>query len=824
MRHIILTLCTLVLSVAASLVHASITPIWSTGVAVPGEQVILYLIDSESGQDVFTLSQQPKVKSATVRVLDPRAGTNPLDPNRGTVEVIPILIKPDAAGMLQVENITAEYRSGKKETVSVPPLPVRPTSDIRWYSDPVPYGALWYTDIRDGYVDQPVRVSLKLFLRGDCNAPYPPQLHAVGVRVGTFDRPVQGVAALVQSQLMPETTAYARGQTWRTVDFSGEYTPFREGNSDIAGHFVMIRQQSLFTVAQEEAPLPTLTASALPLPPGAPANFANTVGHYELSATTTATSLAMNEAVEIELTVRGSGNLQQLKCPAPDDASAWKLVPATRKPLLNASGEVVGMTFSQLMRPTAEVGGIPSFSFSYFDPEAMEYKTASTRPIPLEWRKTESSGSGLLTTTAEPPPAGEVPVAEMTDIYGFLTQEEGGGSLNLPRWLWFLLYLPALLILLSLAVRGIRSRIAAGAAGRAREKELSALAHQEDGLTFLKGAGAFIESRIPAESLTPELRQILNRRDEEAFRPDATVQLTTEEKHTILRQLRRALLNRVTPLILLCLAALPGTQASAQSTQSDRSAQDVQSTDILDISIQAQKAYDARQYTKALEHLEKQRLMKGVDQAILLYNIGNCQYRLQQPGAAALSYARALQIDPGLAEARANLAFIQRKEGAILPTLTTEEKVFTFLNCSQLWVATVICTALLALCIALQLARRGLHKPWLHTGTALALLLCLLCAVDWVYYLTRRTPDFSSLPPTDIAYILTETTARSSADAEGASILRLPPSTPVHLLALRGSQAYIETATGIRGWIPAQSVRPLSEDGTPPRLPLSIRF
>ncbi len=812
MRHIILTLCTLVLSVAASLVHASITPIWSTGVAVPGEQVILYLIDSESGQDVFTLSQQPKVKSATVRVLEPRAGANPLDPNRGTVEVVPILIKPDTAGMLQVEDITAEYRSGKKETVSIPPLPVRPTSDIQWYSTPVPYGALWYTDIQDGYVDQPVRASLKLFLRGDCNAPYPPQLHAVGVRVDTFDRPVQGVAALVQSQLMPETVAYARGQTWRTVDFRGEYTPFREGNSDIAGHFVMIRQQSLFTVAQEEAPLPTLTASALPLPPGAPANFANTVGHYELSATTTATSLAMNEAVEVELTIRGSGNLQQLKCPAPDDAEAWKLVPATRKPLLNASGEVVGMTFSQLLRPTAEVGGIPSFSFSYFDPEAMEYKTASTKPIPLEWRKTESSGSGLLTTTAEPPPAGEIPVAEMTDIYGYLTPEEGGLSLNLPRWLWFLLYLPALLILLSLAVRSIRSRIVAGAAGRAREKELSALAHQEDGLSFLKGAGAFIESRIPAESLTPELRQILHRRDEEAFRPDATVQLTAEEKHTMLRQLRRALLNRATSLILLSLLTLTGARVSAQSVDS------------LDISIQAQKAYDARQYTKALEHLEKQRHLTETDQAILLYNIGNCQYRLNQPGAAALSYARALQIDPGLAEARANLAFIQRKEGAILPALTVEEKVFTFLNCSQLWIATIICTALLALCIALQLARRGQHKPWLHASTALALLLCLLCAVDWVYYLTRRTPDFSSLPPDNIAYILTETTARSSADAEGASILRLPPSTPVHLLALRGSQAYIETATGIRGWIPAQSVHTLSEDGTPPRMPLSIRF
>lgn len=816
MRHFfLLLLCTCALALTAARARAAVTPLWSTGVAVPGEQLILYLIDSESGQDVFNLTQQPKVKSATVRVLEPRAGVNPLDPNRGTVEVIPILVKPDVAGTLQVEDIAVEYRSGKKATVPIPPLPVRPTSDIRWYSSPVAYGALWYTDIHDGYVDQPVRASLKLFLRGDCNAPYPPQLHAVGVRVGNFDRPVQGVAALVQSQLMPESAAYAKGQTWRTVDFSGEYTPFREGNSDIAGSFVMIRQQSLFSIAQEEVPLPTLTASALPLPPGAPPHFANTVGHYSLAATTTATSLAMNEAVEVELTVKGVGNLQTLACPQPDDAKAWKLVPATRKPLLGQNGEIIGMTFSQLMRPTEEVGGIPSFSFSYFDPDTLEYKTASTKPIPLEWRKTESSGSGRLTAALAPPPAGEIPVAEMTDIYGYLSPEEAGWSLQLPRWLWLLLYLPALVILLGWLIRRIRTRLAAGAAGRAREKELAALARQTDGLSFLKGIGAFIESRIPTPDMTPELRSILTRRDEEAFRPEATVQLTAEERHSMLRQLRRALARQgnAALLLLLCLLPLAGAAEAAPAPAPADG-----------IAAQAAEAYDARQYTKALEHLEKQRQLPNADRALILYNIGNCQYRLQQPGAAALSYARALLIDPGLAEAQANLAFIQRQEGAILPQRTTEDKIFTFLTCSQLWVATIICTALLALCLALQLARRVQSKPWLHTATALMAFLSLLCLADWIYYLTRSTPDLSSLPPHDLAYILTETTARSSADAEGAAILRLPPSTPVHLLALRSSQAYIETATGVRGWVPSEALSPLSEDGKPPRLPLSIRF
>ena len=153
---------------------AEIIPIWSTGVAVPGEKVLLYLVDTQSGSDVFLLTEQPRVKSATVRVLQPKSGANPLDPKRAMVEVLPILITPDMSGQIEVEDITATYKSGKKETVKIPPLPVRPTSDIKWYNDPVVYGALWYTDIQDGYVHQPVKASLKLFMRSDCDMQFQP--------------------------------------------------------------------------------------------------------------------------------------------------------------------------------------------------------------------------------------------------------------------------------------------------------------------------------------------------------------------------------------------------------------------------------------------------------------------------------------------------------------------------------------------------------------------------------------------------------------------------------------------------------------------------
>ncbi len=105
----------------------------------------------------------------------------------------------------------------------------------------------------------------------------------------------------------------------------------------------------------------------------------------------------------------------------------------------------------------------------------------------------------------------------------------------------------------------------------------------------------------------------------------------------------------------------------------------------------------------------------------------------------------------------------------------------------------------------------------------LTLLLSLLCLADWVYYSTRETPHISALPPADVAYVINSTTARSSADAEGAAVVTLPASTPVHLLATRAEWSYVETFTGIRGWVNAADVRAL-EPGGKPRMPLIIKF
>lgn len=794
MKHIINLFYTLFCCIG-SLAMAEIVPVWSVDVAVPGEKVALYLVDTDIGEDLFMIQKRPMVSNAAMEIMQHYAGANPLDANRAAMEVYPLQIIPDAPGEVRLTGLEVKYNSGRTEVIEVPALPVVSQSAIRWSKKPVNFGVLWYTNIKDGYVHQPIKTAVKILLPGGVDTMGAPQMSAVDVKVGNFQPTLQGVLAMVHNQAMGTTTAYAKGQTWRTVDYTGTLTPFREGNSDVAGKIVLEQRQGFFSIMRAEADLPVLTVGALPLPPGAPANFADMVGEYSITATTQAKSLAMHEAVEVEITVKGTGNLEQLECPKPADAADWKLVPATRKPIVSPNGETIGMVFSQLLRPTAEVGGIPSFSFSYFDPKKMEYRQAATAPIPLQWRDTETTGSGIQTAVAaEPPPAGTVPVAEMTDIYGYMPRAMYGRDITLPRWMWYLLYLPAALVFATLIINALRSKLAAGAAGRARDRELSELASRQDALSFLKGVGAYIETHVAPGSMTPELQKIIDRRDEEVFRPDARTSITPQERNIIMRTLRN--IGTGAALLFLCLAPL----AQANTAQDD---------------------YKGGQYSKSIAKLEA---VENYPDALRQYNMGNCYYRLNQPGMAALCYARALQENPGLKEARANLAFIQRKEGALLPSGTVTDDIFTLLSPSQLWVCTIVSTAVLLLCIGLLIMRRKESKPWLQTITAISLGASLLCAADWGYYTTRQTPDLSSLPPSDIAYILKATPLRSSADAQGAGIMTLPPSTPLHLLASRGSCAYVETFTGVRGWVNTADTATLAPNGAEPGVPLIISF
>ena len=93
--------------------------------------------------------------------------------------------------------------------------------------------------------------------------------------------------------------------------------------------------------------------------------------------------------IELSLTISGSGNLPSISEPAfSGDASVWKLYGSKRadsrdlqrdprNPLLPLSNEG-SVTFTRMVVPIEVASEIPSFEFSFFDPDSAEYRTLRT--------------------------------------------------------------------------------------------------------------------------------------------------------------------------------------------------------------------------------------------------------------------------------------------------------------------------------------------------------------------------------------------------------------------------------------------------------------
>lgn len=857
MKALITFLTTLIVLLAPR-AAADLQAKWSTEAVLPGESVYLLLISESPTRDDMRLKRRLTLPNARVDHSFNETSSYIDSSNSRCINVRGIRVIPDKPGTIEPQEVEVQFDSGRSEKVRIPALTVLSTADIQWMSQKIPggglqlgggrvlkevrYGCLWYVPEKEYYANQPIEARLKLLLPlqpVDFIAPAIPQMQSVDVRVASF-----GPASL-NSQ---PSVAFADGQDWRSMDYKGEFIPTGKGSQVVQGETIICHRRG---IAEMTIPLASLKLSVLPLPPGAPADFNDIVGQFSVKSKSDASYLAMHEPIEVEITVTGDSGLSYLPCPKPDDASAWKLMTPkpTRREIRNAAGELTGVTFSILMRPTAEVRGIPSFGFSYFDPQLQEYRTAASAPIPLPWKQTENAGSASAGQKAAAPPAKEATVVEMTDIYGYMP--EGTFSfMALPRWVWLLLYLPGLGIFAALGIGALYRFVSARAAKGSGESALRELAAKENDLDFLRSAGSLIESRIPAASLSPELKDILARRDELAFRPDSEqTRISADERNRILRLLRKAI--STTAALALALGLALGTPSSAEESAQAPSATQApaqapaqaqanpaapaapavgKEIAAAEITMQeAQKAYEGGQFSRAKDILQqildgKSAQSEQADPALLYYNIGNCEYRLKRPGYAALAYARALRLDPGFVEAEKNLAFVQRLQGVPIRLRSTGDEVFTFLNRSQLYAATIIVTAAFLFCAALLAVPGRRPRPWRNFLTGLFLVLSVLCVINQVYYATRKTPDYVADPPDNLVYLVRDSRLSNSATESTADSQTLPASTPLQRLAVRGDWSYVEDAAGNRGWIHGRDAEPLNPEGSEARMPLSLRF
>ena len=213
--------------------------------------------------------------------------------------------------------------------------------------------------------------------------------------------------------------------------------------------------------------------------------------------------------------------------------------------------------------------------------------------------------------------------------------------------------------------------------------------------------------------------------------------------------------------------------------------------------------YAAGQFTESVQAYEEA-VRHGDYSANLFYNLGNAYYRLGDRGRAILNYQRTLLLEPGHAEAAANLAFVRgrsfpegdsRPPGAIAALRAALAgpgvDAYCWLAAGAGWLG------LIGLSMAMFRPRARIPGVVLATVGAVG---CVLL-VGIIYWLD------GGLKSPQRAVVLADGTAALYAPADSAkTIVRLPVGGEVHILSEQGAWDYVRLADGMRGWMPSDKL------------------
>jgi oxygen tolerance protein BatD len=148
-------------------------------------------------------------------------------------------------------------------------------------------------------------------------------------------------------------------------------------------------------VTRRSDPVP-LKVDALPSA-GKPEGFSGAVGSFSLSVAADRTESRVNDAVGFKVRVTGEGNLGAAGAPALGDLVDFKTFDPkiTSNTTLQADRLRSEKTWDYVVIPLAPGSqAIPPINFSYFDPEAKAYRTASSKPVPIQVARGEAVAGG----------------------------------------------------------------------------------------------------------------------------------------------------------------------------------------------------------------------------------------------------------------------------------------------------------------------------------------------------------------------------------------------------------------------------------------------
>jgi tetratricopeptide (TPR) repeat protein len=542
----------------------------------------------------------------------------------------------------------------------------------------------------------------------------------------------------------------------------------------------MIDTRGSYLENQEISPLSeVLELEILDLPPNPPADFKGDVGNFQMSAIVESKpELKTTESIRAEVTLRGRGKFSEISPPSLTNDEHWKLISDSKRDLgeqrknINAFAE-----FTYLIQPanTGPAGATttPGFSFSYLDPDLKAYRTLSHPGVPVVIKLTSNSDDG----TAEIAKAANqmLGIINETDF----TKKPWYKSLPLS----FIHIIPGVLFLLLLLKYAHQKRLAIRLSQSHRiiqRKSLREL-EQQDGESFLKSASNYIQRWVDTDKY-PELRDIPQLRDEQCYQPQEPIKFSEKRKIAVINTLKK--------LIILLFFVIPQLSDAA-----------------------ADALWEKGEYTKALTQYEAQ-LKPSTQSADLLYNIGNCHQKLNQPGKAAVFYHRALIENPDHSQAKHNLSFLQKQNNSVI----TESFILT--GSMQYWISKLsLATYYITLSISLWLVLLTILwlkviKPKKHTNLMLmfTILASLTAAMSGYGYFKHPYKEKNASLP--LAVVIKSSTLITQPIAESKPITTLPPASECRILTNGGTYTFIELAdkSQTSGWILSADLLRVVED------------
>lgn len=152
--------------------------------------------------------------------------------------------------------------------------------------------------------------------------------------------------------------------------------PLRPGAFTIEPFHIAIPE----TPFQEATELETVAfdVEVQAVPDDAPENYNNAIGQFEIEAAVNDNEAEVGEAITLELTITGTGNLEQITAPALELPAAWRSSPGDTT--LNQETPTFGSkVFRWTLIPTLNGPQVvPPISFTSFNPQTGRYETRQT--------------------------------------------------------------------------------------------------------------------------------------------------------------------------------------------------------------------------------------------------------------------------------------------------------------------------------------------------------------------------------------------------------------------------------------------------------------